>query len=71
MPKSMPMTPFCASLAFAVLAATAVPELQVAAADECHKRCQSVENQCRMSSKDLDSSKCTAQFLACVKSCRK
>lgn len=71
MQKSKSMTSLCAGLAVAVLGATAVPEMQVAAADDCHKRCQSVENQCRMSSKDLDSSKCTAKFLACVKSCRK
>lgn len=76
----MPMTSLCASLAFAVLAAAAVPEevasvtaqeIELAAADDCHKRCQAIENQCRMSSKDLDSSKCTAKFLACVQSCRK
>jgi hypothetical protein len=70
--KSMPMTSLCASLVFAVLAATVPPaEVQIAAADGCYKRCQAIENQCRMSSKDLDSSKCTARFLACVQSCRK
>lgn len=71
--KPMPVTSLCASLAFAVLGATPVPEVQIqlAAADGCHKRCQAIENQCRMSSKDLDSSKCTAKFLACIQSCRK
>lgn len=69
---SMPITSFCASLAIAVLSLTAAPEeIQIAAADACHKRCQAIENQCRMSSKDLDSSKCTAKFLACVQSCRR
>lgn len=70
--KSMPVTSFCASLAVAVLGVTTAPgEIQLVASDDCHKRCQAMENQCRMSSKDLDSSKCTAKFLACVQSCRK
>lgn len=76
----MPMTSVCASLAFAVLAVAAVPEevtsagahvIELAAAEDCHRRCQAIENQCRISSKDLDSSRCTAKFLACVQSCRK
>jgi len=44
--------------------------IQVAGGSDCHKRCQAQENQCRMSSKDLDSSVCAARFLACIQSCR-
>ncbi|MEZ5900276.1 MAG: hypothetical protein R3D51_12380 [Hyphomicrobiaceae bacterium] len=43
---------------------------QVAGASDCQKRCQAQENQCRMASKDLDSSSCAAKFLACIQSCR-
>ena len=52
------------------LLAAATPEIEVAAADQCRERCQAVENQCRMASKDLDSSKCTAKFLACIANCK-
>ncbi len=59
----------CAAL-FGLVAASE-PEFRVAADDACRQQCQSVENQCRMASKDLDSSKCTAKFLACIASCSK
>ena len=71
MRKSTIMLSFCASLAFVGFAAAGPGEVQIAASDDCRKRCQAIENQCRMATKDLDSSKCSAQFLACVQSCRK
>jgi hypothetical protein len=56
--------------ALVALLAAAAPSIEVAVADQCRDRCQSIENQCRMASKDLDSSKCNAKFLACIASCR-
>lgn len=46
-------------------------QIEVAASsDRCHQQCVTVENQCRMAAKDLDSSKCNAKYLACVAACR-
>lgn len=46
-------------------------EIEIAASsDQCHQQCVAVENQCRMATKDLDSSKCNAKYLACVAACR-
>lgn len=61
----------CAGLVLAGGLAVAEPEIQIAASDDCQKRCQAAENQCRMASKDLNSSQCSAKFLACVQSCRR
>ena len=54
---------------FWIVAANA-PEVEVAAADQCHQQCQAIENQCRLKSKDLDSSKCQAMFLECIANCK-
>jgi hypothetical protein len=59
------------SVALLGLAGAGEHVIEVAAADQCRQQCQAVENQCRMQSKDLDSSKCTAKFLACIANCRK
>ncbi len=64
------MTSICASLLLMGLTVAHAGEVQVAAGSDCHKRCQAQENQCRMASKDLDSSTCAAKFLACIQSCR-
>ena len=66
------MTSICASFSLLLMGLTVAHagEVQVAAGSDCHKRCQAQEKQCRMSSKDLDSSTCAAKFLACIQSCR-
>ncbi|MEQ1719352.1 MAG: hypothetical protein ABL907_25745 [Hyphomicrobium sp.] len=69
--KIMNLKAIVAVVALAGLAGAGEPELQVAASDQCRQQCQAIENQCRMASKDLDSSKCTAKFLACIASCKR
>ena len=64
------MKSFLAGAALLALLVAAAPQIEVAVADQCRDRCQALENQCRMASKDLDSSKCNAKFLACISSCR-
>lgn len=60
----------CAAV-LGLVAASSAPEVEVAAADQCHAQCQSIENQCRMKSKDLDSSRCQALFLECINNCKR
>ncbi len=64
------MKVFATGAALVVFLAAAAPKIDIAAADDCRQRCQAIENQCRMASKDLDSSKCAAKFLACLSSCK-
>jgi hypothetical protein len=71
MRKSTTTTSLCVSIALLGLVSAAQTPIKLAASDDCQRRCQAVENQCRLSSKDLDSSKCSAKFLACLQSCRK
>ena len=68
--KEAAMKLFVTSAALLVLLAAAAPKIDVAAADDCRQRCQAIENQCRMTSKDLNSSRCAAKFLACLASCK-
>ncbi len=71
MRKPTTTTSLAASIALLGLASAAQTTIKVAASDDCQRRCQAIENECRLSSKDLDSSKCSAKFLACLQSCRK
>lgn len=70
MPKEVAMKLLMSGAALLALLAAAAPKIDVAAAEDCRQRCQAIENQCRMTSKDLDSSRCAAKFLACLSSCK-
>lgn len=70
--KALSIAVLSAGLAAGLAGAAEAPaEVQIAAGDACQKRCQAAENQCRMASKDLDSSACSAKFIACIQNCRR
>lgn len=68
--KEAAMKLFVTGAALLALLAAATPKIDVAAAEDCRQKCQAIENQCRMTSKDLDSSRCAAKFLACLSTCK-
>jgi hypothetical protein len=60
-----------ASLSVIGLVATAVPNVDMAQADQCVAQCRSAHNQCRLAARSYSSPQCDAQLQACIERCGK
>lgn len=51
------------------VAATAMPDVEMASRDSCVAQCRSAHNQCRIAAKAVSSPQCDAQLQACMERC--